>query len=260
MHSTAKPPRTLRQNLVIRVALGLCLCVAFGSCDVAQNGLHSAAGATTDYPDLNLALRPCAIQTAALLSLAQLPAHLTPELPASSQIGDIGPYHDLGGGPVYPGSVGNAGETFQWSGFMSGPIQGVPAGGLIYVTRPTQVFQLAEEIDDWGTLGNAERWMATQRESNQPNAIPDFGNGVERVATTPALGDDSLLYQIDDGATYNSAPHTGPYVGHIYTSLEVRDGHLMFAVSLDSGPAAGPATLAVTIIRSLIAKERSVCQ
>jgi hypothetical protein len=102
--------------------------------------------------------------------------------------------------------------------------------------------------------------MAAQRESNQPNAIPDFGNGVERIAKPPALGDDTLLYQIDDGATDNSAPHTGPYVGHIYTSLEVRDGYLMFAVSLDSGPAAGAATLAVTIIRSLIAKERSVCQ
>ncbi len=160
---------------------------------------------------------------------------------------------------MYPGSVGKATEYFQWTGFSSRPIQDVPAGGPIYDAHPTQVFQLAEEIDDWGTLANAERWMAAQRGSNQPNAIPDYGNGVERIATAPPIGDDTFLYQIDDGATYNSVPHTGPYVGHVYTNIEVRDGRLMFALSIDSGPGAGPATLAVTIIRTLIAKERAVC-
>jgi hypothetical protein len=101
--------------------------------------------------------------------------------------------------------------------------------------------------------------MATQRQSNTLNTIPDYGNGVERVVPVPAMGDDRFIYQIDDGAAYNSAPHIGPYVGHIYTDIQVRVGVFMFALSIDSGPDANPATLAVSIMRSLMAKERAVC-
>lgn len=101
--------------------------------------------------------------------------------------------------------------------------------------------------------------MASQRGSNRFNTVPDYGNGVERVGRVPAVGDDAFMYQIDDGAAYNSAPHTGPYVGHIYTDIQVRVGPLMFALSIDSGPAANPAALAVSLMRSLMAKERSVC-
>jgi hypothetical protein len=86
-----------------------------------------------------------------------------------------------------------------------------------------------------------------------------YGNGVERVQQTPHLGDDTLLYQIDDGAPYVSTPYTGPFVGHIYTDIQVRDGDVIYALSIDSGPAADPASLAISLARALIAKEHSVC-
>lgn len=246
--------------------VGLVVAVAVAGCGVGQGRVSGSGGPSRaspqskPAPDVNLAGQLCAIQTIRLLDLAQLPPHLTPEFPAASLLGAIGPYHDLGGGgPFYPGSIGRAAEYFQWTGFTSHPLQGVPANGALYVSHPTQVFQLAEEIDDWGTLANATQWMATQRESNTLNTIPDYGNGVERVVPVPSMGDDAFMYQIDDGAAYISAPHTGPYVDHIYTGIEVRTGSLMFAVSIDSGPDANPAALGVSIMQRLMAKERAVC-
>jgi hypothetical protein len=242
----------------VRVACGLCAAAALGGCGVSQGGLLHASGTPPSSSDLNLSVRPCPIQTVSLLTPAELPPHLTPEWSPSSLAGDIGPDYDTGG-PVYPGSIGDANEYLQWTGFSAHPVQGVPAGGALYTTQPTQVFQLAEEIDDWGTVQNGERWMATQRQSNQFNTVADYGDGVERIPSVPPMGGDAFMYQIDDGAASNSTPHTGPYVGHIFTDLEVRVGVLMFALSIDSGPDANPAQIAVSIMRSLMAKERSVC-
>jgi len=41
------------------------------------------------------------------------------------------------------------------------------------------------------------------------------------VVATPALGDETFIYQIDDGAPYKAAPYNGPYVGRVYTSIQV---------------------------------------
>jgi len=241
-----------------RIACGLCAAAALAGCGVTQGVVLHASATPRSSSDLNLSVRPCSIQTVSLLTPAELPPHLTPEWPPSSLVGDIGPDYDTGGA-VYPGSIGDANEYLQWTGFSAHPIEGVPSGGTLYTTHPTQVFQLAEEIDDWGTVQNGERWMATQRQSNQFNTVPDYGDGVERIPAVPAMGGDAFMYQIDDGAAYNSTPHTGPFIGHIDTDIEVRVGVLMFALSIDSGPDADPAALAVSIMRSLMAKERTVC-
>jgi len=86
-----------------------------------------------------------------------------------------------------------------------------------------------------------------------------YGNGVERVVATPALGDETFIYQIDDGAPYKAAPYNGPYVGRVYTSIQVREGDLIFDVSIISVPDTGMASLAVSVVRALMAREHSVC-
>ena len=251
------PPRWFGRALSL--TLGILLAATFCACaDVSGKGA-GASTVSTPVPDLRLAGHVCPLQTAELLGSSQLPPHLTPQGPPSRLLGVIGPYHDLSGGPVYPGSLGEVAEYFQWNGFPSHPVQDIPADGSLYIDDPTQVFQFAEEIDDWGTLVNADRWMATQHASNHANDMPDYGNGVERIPPVPHLGDDTFMYQIDDGAAYGSTPHTGPFVGHIFTDLEVRDGDVMFALGLDTGPGADSETLAVSIMRDLIAKARAVC-
>jgi hypothetical protein len=84
-------------------------------------------------------------------------------------------------------------------------------------------------------------------------------NQAQAVSTVPSLGDDTFVYQMDDGALYTSTPYVGPYVGHIDTNVEVRDGELIFAVSVDSGASGDPVTLAVSVVRKLLAKEHTNC-
>lgn len=253
--------RDVRDGItLVALATGLTVAVTIAGCSVSNSSSPRSSSSPGAASVVKLTDRRCAIQTIGLLTAAQLPPHMTAQWPATSFLGAIGPYHDLGGGgPFYPGSIGRADGDFRWTGFPSQPLQGVPANGSLYVSHPTQVFQLIEEIDDWGTVANATRWMAGQRGSNTLNTIPDYGNGVERVVSVPATGDDAFMYQIDEGAAYNSTPHTGPYVGHIYTDIGVRLGALMFALSIDSGPDANPASLAVSLARSLMAKEQAVC-
>jgi hypothetical protein len=73
------------------------------------------------------------------------------------------------------------------------------------------------------------------------------------------MGDDTFIYQIDNGAPYDSTPFTGPYVGHVYTDIEVRVRDVIFAVSVDSGPTADSASFAASVVSHLMAKEKCVC-
>jgi hypothetical protein len=45
----------------------------------------------------------------------------------------------------------------------------------------------------------------------------------------PLLGDSTLAYQLDLGGPYGSQPFTGPFVGHVYTHIQVaaRRHHLL---------------------------------
>lgn len=225
------------------VVLSLCASALLVGCGVAPGAPQPNGPTAKFFPDVNLSVRPCAIQTLGLLDEAQLPPNLTPTGPPSSE---VGPRGLLGNGT--DGSVGNANEYFRAISFK--PPNVAPA---------SQVSQFAEEVTDYGTVASAKRWMSGQEASNQPNDIPRYGNGVERVPTTPKLGDETLLYQIDDGAPYTASAYTGPFVGHIYTDIQVRDGDLIYALSVDSGPTADPASLAISLVRALIAKERTVC-
>jgi hypothetical protein len=245
--STSRHDGLWSRGHTVRIAgLALLVGLALAGCGVVQGRVFVSSTSPTGFPDVNLSVRPCAIQTIGLLTPAQLPAHLTPEWPASSEAGTIGPYYDLGGGgPVYPGSIGDANEYFQWTGFTTHPLEDLPSNGPMYATHPTQVFQLAEEVDDWGTVTNAKRWMASQR-VNQGDIVR-------------SLGDDTFMYHANEGEANDAPPYTDANPGDVFTDIEVREGDTMFALSIDAGPAADPESLAVSIMRSLMAKERAVC-
>jgi hypothetical protein len=190
-------------------------------------------------PGFSLSAGPCAIQTTGLLELAQLPHGLEPTGPPQRELGSRSLLDD-----ATDGSVGNASGSFQATAATAGP---------------KRLSQLAEEVTAHGTVASADRWMLGQKASNQPNNLPMYGNGVEVTPTIPAMGDDALLYQIDRGAPYNSIPYSGPFVGDVYTDIQVREGDVIYALSIDSGPAANPAMLAVSLMQKLMAKERAVC-
>lgn len=224
--------RERRVSRVIPAGLSIGCAVALGAC-----GTGSSIPSITLDASRNV---PCAISTAALLSQSQLPPRMKSQSPASTNLGVVGPYGDLSGRPAFPGSVGDTTEYFQWNGVSTTQPQDLPDGASIYDTDPAQVFQLAEQITDLGTLSNATRWMAGLRASQVANTIPRYGNGVERIPPVPAMGDDAFMYQIDDGAAYESVPYAGAFVGHIYTNIEVRVGVIILALSIDAGPGANP--------------------
>jgi hypothetical protein len=220
------------------IVSGVYACSVLGGCGVAPREAHTSGATAASVPGFRLSARPCAIQTAGLLDLTQLPPGLEPTGPPLSELGPGALLDD-----ATDGSVGSANQYFQ----------GTPA------VPPRQITQLAEEVTDYGTVASADRWMRGQRASNQPNDIPMNGNGVERTPRIPAMGDDALLYQIDKGARYNSNPYAGPFVGDVYTDIQVREGGVIYALSIDSGPAVNPATLAVSLVQKLMTKERAVC-
>jgi hypothetical protein len=219
--------------------------VSLGGCGVVPGTVHHPQH-TTAFPDVNLSSRPCAIQTVTLLTQAELPPGLTPE---GSPVSETGPRSLLD--DTTDGSVGSVDATFQ-------AVASAPADPTA-VTQLAHVVQVAEEIVDYGTVAIAERWMSEQKANNRPNDVPMYANGVERTPAVPSLGDDTLMYQVDQGAPYKPAPYDGPYIGTVYTDIQVRDGDLIYAISLISVPDTGVASLAVSVMRALIAKEQSVC-
>jgi hypothetical protein len=221
-------------------ALGVCL--TLGACGVVPGGGLYAAE--------HLPL-PCVINTHALIDPAQMPAGFTPDGPARTE---LGPLYGLHGISSYAGYVGNVSQYFRYQPAGS---QTSSAHGASSASHPAEVLQIAAEISDWGTVSNAER--GSPRATNQPNDIPDYGNGVERDPSVPMLGDDTFAYQIDYGAPYSSKAYTGPFVGHIYTNLDVRQGDITYAISMDSGPAIDSVSLTVSLMRRMLATKREVC-
>lgn len=228
------------------VVLGLCASLALGGCGVVPGAVHPAQHAAA-FPDGHLSSGPCAIQTATLLTQAELPPGLTPQSPPVSESGPRALLDDK-----TDGSVGSVNATFQSVAFSA-------STGPTIATHPAHIIQVAEEVVDYGTVATAELWMSGQKANNRPNDLPMYANGVERNPMVPALGDDTLLYQLDQGAPYKPVPYDGPYVGTVYTDIQVRDADLIYAISFISIPDTGMAALGGTVMRSLIAKEQSVC-
>jgi hypothetical protein len=243
-----------RQRHVPRIAVAgvsIGCVVALGACGTGSTDPSGSLDASGPVP--------CVISPAVLLAQSQLPPDMRSESPATTSLGVVGGYGRLSGIPAYPGSIGDTTEYFQWTGVSQAQLSQVPDGATIYDTDPTQVFQLAEQITDLGTLSNAKRSMAGLHAANVTNTIPRYGSGVERIPPVPAMGDDAFMYQIDDGAAYGFAPYTGPFVGHIYTNIEVRVGVVILALSIDAGPEANPGALAVSTMQNMLANEDAVC-
>jgi hypothetical protein len=270
-----------RAALYVAFALGVSTCGAAGEAQQADRTRPAAGIAVTGVPTpapavINAPNLPCALQTDTLLTDTELPVAMTPEFPAISQAGGPGLLDN--GDAAYLGYIGDADAYFEWTGLLSGiPASMVaqayatsgnqapfapgdlPEGGPLYTTYPDDVYQIAEETSDFGSLGNADKWMSSQRQEHPAEDVADYGSGVERIPPVAPMGDDTFIYQIDDGAPNNSTPFTHAYVGHIFTDIEVRTGDVIFAVSLDSGPAVDSASMADSIVRNLMAKELSVC-
>lgn len=225
---------------------GLWMGLALSGCGAVHAGQQPARHTPSAAPEATHSTQPCAVQTTSLLTQAQMPPDMTPQGPPVSLKGPRSLLDD-----ATDGSVGSAFQTFQ---------PGAPAApsGQANVEN-AQIVQVAEGIVDYGTVATAERWMGEQETSNRPNDVPMYANGVERVPEVVALGDATFMYQIDQGAPYKPAPYDGPYVGRVYTSLQVRDGDLIYAVSINSVRDTGMASLAISVVQALIAKERAVC-
>ena len=246
---TGTMPRALGVHSVSSrtwILSGLVVGLVLSGCGVVHVGQHAAEHTPSTAPVVKSSTQPCAVQTTSLLTQAQMPPELTPQGPPVSLKGPRSLLDD-----ATDGSVGSAFETFLSAA-------SAPPAGQAGIER-AQILQVAEGIVDYGTVATAERWMSGQGASNRPNDLPMYANGVERVPELIALGDATFIYQIDQGAPYKPAPYDGPYVGRVYTALQVRDGDLIYAVSVNSVRDTGMPSLAISVVQTLIAKERAVC-
>ena len=166
----------------------------------------------------------------------------------------------------YPGYVGASAAYYAWTGLYSGsgasaggsPVN-VPSDAAFFQNHPSQVVQVAVQISDFGSATSADRWVTEQRIDWPPNDVANYGSGVTSNPSTPILGDDTFMYQVDKGAPYSSVPFSGPFVGRVYTNLEVRSASVVYALAIDSGPMVDGQALARRLMDQFLAREASTC-
>jgi hypothetical protein len=229
--------------------------------------IHSTAA-----PDSGV---PCIAQPLGLLLASDMPTSMGLEGPPTTvtTLGLLGSDN-----ADYLGFVGASRAYFQWTGLSSGEGQtdvalwwtsqnesgppgsgDFPHSGALFSDFPKQVLQVAEQVSDFGVVSNAQNWMASQRQEHQPNTVPDYGYGVQGDPVVPTIGDDTFMYQIDNGAPYSSTPYTASYVGDVYTNIEVRQSQIVYAIAIDASPGVEAVSLGVSLIEKLIASEAGQC-
>ena len=177
----------------LRVGLGLCCLVVLGACGRAGSAQPQRA-----VLGVSASVSACAVQTTSgLLTADEIATDMATQDPPPSTSTSLGLFGD--GDNAYPGYVGNASASFYWTGLASTQAQSLigqawgglnysgtpppgdflPSAGGLFTTYPQQIFLVAEEVDDFGSVSNAEQWMSYQRQDNPPNSNPKFGNGVE---------------------------------------------------------------------------------
>ncbi|HEY6470011.1 MAG TPA: hypothetical protein VI434_09600 [Candidatus Dormibacteraeota bacterium] len=188
----------------------------------------------------------------------------------------------LGNTDPYPTDKGFGEVIYAWTGLTNGPaarfdmpststtsgnqardtnpVDNLPSSGPLFTDYPAQIFDVSLEIDDFGTGPAAERWMTQSRQSNRANDVPIRGNLV-RYVTVPNLGDDTFATQHDRSYAGGSgeSPQLGPFVGDVYTDIQIRDGMYVYAVSIDAAPKADAVSAAMRLLRLMTTREPASC-
>jgi hypothetical protein len=172
-----------------------------------------------------------------------------------------------GGDNAYPTFVGRASTVFDWSALSTvgvrtllnaawkqlnysgaAPSGFLPVSGLLYADYPTQLFRITEAVENFGSVSEAEAWMAVQRTDNAPNSNPATRNGDEVGLKVSRIGDDSFAYQITKAAG-----------GDTLTDVIVRENDLLLGISIDAGPHAPGLETASSLVGKLLTKEQTTC-
>ncbi len=171
------------------------------------------------------------------------------------------------GDAAYPDFKSMSDRRFIWNGLTKGtgrtevvqawadlhysgspPIDFIPHSGRLFASYPSQVFMVAESRADFGATSDAEHWMSFQRQNNQPNSNPNTRNGIETIPAVQQVGDDTFEFQTTSGQSAD-----------LYTDVEARVGSIIYAVSLDSGPAYAASGDAASLVTRLCAQVQSTC-
>ena len=174
----------------------------------------------------------CVAQTSGLLTVTEVESTLSLDAAGWHMTGEGGsPLLGLlgNGDASYPGFVGRAQRDFENK-------------------QPgAQVFHVAEASMDFGSVQMAEKWLAGQRQMNIPNDNPKTRNGVETIAMTALIGDDTFAYQIPGAAD------------GVFTDIQSRVGPYVFGVFTQSSAAYAAVDGVVKLMTSLHLKEQAVC-
>ncbi len=258
---------------------GLGAVAAIAGCGGAVDSHRANADAArTSAPISGIASLPCLVRPTLLPSAADMPVPMTRAEPLSygPSIGYLGrtdPYPTYKGfgeviyawtgltsGPAARFDVSNASTTSGNQAHDTNPVDNLPSSGPLFTDYPMQIFDVSLEIGDFGTVPAAERWMTQSRQSDPVNDIPVQGNLV-RYITVPSLGDDTFAMQLDRSYAGGSGamPQLGPFVGDVYTDIEVREGMYVYAASIDASPMAGAVTAAVRLLQLMTTREPAAC-
>lgn len=257
-----------------KISVGLFAIIFVSACGRAGTTPSGVAPALGSFATAPL----CSVQTTTgLLTASEIAPQLAVQNPPPSTSDSLGLFGN--GDSAYPGYVGNASASFYWTGLASSEAQALtgeawsglkysgtpppgdflPSSGGLYSAYPQQVFLVAEQVDNFGSVANATQWMTFQRQDNPANSNPKYGNGVESDPTVASLGDDTFVYQLDRGAPTASLNYTGAFVGDVYTDLEVRTGDLIYSISVDSSAGVDAVSTAISLVQQLMSKEASSC-
>jgi hypothetical protein len=171
------------------------------------------------------------------------------------------------GDAAFTGFNGRAQKNFIWSGLSTGtprqlveqawaslhysgvaPLDFIPTDGPLFSDYPTQVFQIAEASLDFGSVQDAQKWLQSQRDLYRPNNDPNTRSGITLNPATARIGDDTFAYQLSHGPS-----------GDLVTDIQSRVGHVVYGLSIDSGPQFTAVDHGVGLTTSLAAREHAVC-
>lgn len=220
-------------------------------------------GAVVPSRAQSVAAAGCFAQPTGLLSAAELPNGLMQTAESSSPT--LGLWDN--GNSAYPGFVGRSQRDFLWSGLSSDPARAyvqqawadlrysgqapagfIPRTGPLFTAYPTQVFQVAEASNDFGTVQNAQKWLSGQRYIYRQNSDPKARSGVTAVLQVARIGDDTFSYQLSNGVS-----------GDLYTNVQARSGSVIWAIAIDSGPQFNASPESEGLMASLAAHEHAAC-
>jgi hypothetical protein len=107
----------------------------------------------------------------------------------------------------------------------------------------------------------AKSWLAERRQSYPVNDTPIKGSGLTTHPSVPSMDEDIFALQVDRSSPGGAgiATYTGPFVGDVYTDIEVREGVYVYSGGIDAAPRADAVSAATGLVQRMMSNQEGAC-